>query len=109
MAEIKALTLDIFDNKNIGNCSNHGISEKYKKIYIPDDHGPVNLDSENLPDNYCIVEEININGKTYRHLTPLYIIKQGRHSMFGGAFAYTSDSRFASKYTYPLPIHDRIE
>jgi len=48
---------------------------------------------------------ISKNG--YVKAVPSKILKAGKHSMFGGNFIYTSDSRFPSDY--PIPIHDRIE
>lgn len=37
------------------------------------------------------------------------VIPAGYHSMFGGNFVWTSDSRFSNIYKYPVPVHDRVE
>jgi hypothetical protein len=37
-------------------------------------------------------------------------IPAGTHSMFGGNFVYSSDSRFGRKYgRQPIHVHDRVE
>jgi len=37
-------------------------------------------------------------------------IPAGKWTMFGGNFAYTSDSRFSKQYgSSPIAIHDRVE
>ena len=37
----------------------------------------------------------------------LDLLKSNTHSMFGGNFIYTSDSRFPSRA--PIQVHDRVE
>ncbi len=38
---------------------------------------------------------------------PLLLVKANDHTMFGGNFVYTSDSRFPSPQ--PIKVHDRVE
>lgn len=49
-----------------------------------------------------LVERV-LFGEVYRHLEP---VEPGQY-MFGGNIAYSSDSRFPSRY--PLKVHDRKE
>lgn len=62
-------------------------------------------------ENYLVLKEkkhgMANTEETYKYVVPISIIEKGSHSMFGGNFVYSSDSRFPNKY--PLPIHDRVE
>lgn len=54
MNKIRALSVDIYESKNIGNCSNNGISNRFRTAYIicPDGNWEFDLDDpENLPEN----------------------------------------------------------
>ena len=97
---VKALPVSIYESKNGGNCSNHGISETYKEILLICDDGPVEAagDEENL----C---RLDIYG-TYKRVMPVKA-PEGVGWMDGGAIVYSHDSRFPSEY--PLKLHDRQE
>ena len=46
----------------------------------------------------------------YLHAQPIgWGRGQGLGPMFGGAFIYSSDSRFRELCKYPIPLHDRYE
>ena len=34
MNKVRALSVDIYESKNIGNCSNNGISNRFRTAYI---------------------------------------------------------------------------
>ena len=103
---MKALRVDILEDKNIGNCSNHGISERYDTILLLSDEGWIDVkgDEENL----CKVVERQIGYEKYLHIEPVAEPK-GIGWMSGGTFAYSCDSRFHRISDYPLSIHDRCE
>ena len=99
----KGLLVSIYDSKDLGNCSNHGISATHSKavltgpgipeIFKPHDDAPeVELHTGNLGHGFKAVPA--------KH-------GAGIGPMFGGAFIYSSDSRFPSKQ--PIALHDRWE
>lgn len=103
---MRAISVSIYENKEIGNCSNHGISERFKNILIACDDGfiDVNGDEENL----CKVVKRVIFGQEYVHVEPVAQPK-GIGWMAGGSVVYSSDSRFNKISQYPLALHDRCE
>ena len=107
--QINVISLDIYENKSVSNCSNNGISKRFKEIYIACKTGPDKLDSENLPENFCVIKET----MGHKYLVPKYLADAGTWTMMGGSYAGTSDSRFGEILgeiaPRPLPIHDRVE
>ena len=93
-------------------CTNRGVSARFTDFTVVDAEisGPFEP-SADRPE-LRIVRRV-IGGKPYLHLVPAAFLdeegKQTTQSMFGGNFAYTSDSRFCEVAEYPLPIHDRVE
>ena len=100
---VHALPVDVFRTHSLNGCSNGGISEKYDRLYIICDRGPVTLDAHNLPENAVHV----VNNCLEPVARPA-----GYGWMAGGSFAHTSDSRFAELFGglgLPVSIHDRTE
>ena len=107
--------LPIYVYRNDGaDCTNHGLSSEYKLLYLVEnesDYGTIPADE--LKENTVILVHRSLfgDGKDYPVLVPYKLYEDYKKSklpiMFGGNFAYTSDSRFPSDY--PLPIHDRVE
>jgi hypothetical protein len=60
-----------------------------------------------IPDDELILVERTLFGEEANFAVPAGIYKSGRHSMFGGNFIHTSDSRFPAKA--PISVHDRLE
>jgi hypothetical protein len=104
----KGLPVDIYKS-SLGDCTNKGISSDKTeliltrweiaghmidcpKLFTGDETNSVEI-IENVPGHHCAV--------------PLVHPKNMVGPMFGGHFAYSSDSRFPFKY--PVPIHDRFE
>lgn len=106
MSELKALRISILEDKVIGNCSNHGISERFNEILLICDEGYVDVkgDEENL----CKVVRRNLFGREYLHVEPVKA-PTGVGYMSGGTFVYSSDARFNRISEYPLSLHDRCE
>ena len=106
MSELKALRISILEDKRIGNCSNHGISERFDEILLICDEGYVDVkgDEENL----CKVVRRNLFGREYLHVEPVKA-PTGVGYMAGGTFVYSSDARFNRISEYPLSLHDRCE
>ena len=101
------LICGIYESKNIGNCSNGGISSKYKDVLViieGKDIGPFE-ESEDRP-TVRIVRR-NFPSGEYIHAEPVSI--KG-WCMAGGCFIYSSDARFMREICeYPISLHDRQE
>lgn len=111
MKKVKGLALYVY-RWSLGDCTNNGISSRYDKlILIGDDvEGPETVDLDNPPENVVTIVKRRIFGREeYLHLEPLdgHFNGGGKWYMDGGNVAYSSDSRFPSRY--PLTIHDRHE
>lgn len=91
---------------SLGDCTNNGLTNNYDHLYLYHGH----LDDEiinELPEDSLILIERVLWGKQANYAVPVEIYKSKRHSMAGGNFIYTSDSRFPSDA--PISVHDRIE
>ena len=118
--KIKALSINVYRSNRLGDCTNHGISGKYDSLLIACPEGNIEVDSENVPENFAMVElrhvfgntiiptiypaEINENGKV--------IVRGGKWYMMGGNYGATSDSRFyrmVGNACGAVAIHDRYE
>lgn len=110
MNNVKGLTLHVY-RWNLGDCTNNGISSRYDTLILIGEgvEGPVSVDLENPPENVVKMVRRKIRGEEYLHLEPLDGCNNGGRKwyMSGGNLAYTSDSRFPSRY--PLSVHDRHE
>lgn len=107
MKKVQGLTLWVYSDRMPGDCTNGGISSRYRELILVGDgiEGPVSVDLDDAPENVVRIVTRQIGGREYKHIEPLN--KGGKWHMAGGNFAYTSDSRFPSDY--PLSIHDRVE
>ena len=101
---MRALRCSILESKLLGNCSNHGISERYDSILLLCDNG--NVEANGDEENLCKVVKRNLFGETYYHVEPV-MKPNGVGWMSGGSFVYSCDSRFP--FSYPLSLHDRTE
>lgn len=109
MAELRLLPVSIFEDKRIGNCSNHGISARFKEILLIHPRGHIVYNENELPENVCkIVTRRWGDGSVYRHGEP---VRPPTHVgwMYGGACVDSPDSRFSEISRYPLRLHDRQE
>lgn len=89
---------------SLGDCTNNGLTSKEDSVILH--HGP-DIQLDMLPDDELILVERTIFGKQSNYAVPVGIFKSGRHSMAGGNWIYTSDSRFPSDA--PISVHDRVE
>lgn len=87
----------------------NGLSSKKDQLMLVDPEGeytknaPFNVDDE---EDYLVLMRKSFRGKPYMYAVPKSILDEGVHSMFGGNFIYSSDSRFPE---HPIKIHDRVE
>lgn len=93
-------------------CTNDGVTADTKgKIYlVPCEVGAISQEDVNRsPERYVVFNIVKrkLGDKEYTNLKPAVI--EG-HSMFGGNFAWSCDSRFRNHVSeLPLPVHDRVE
>ncbi len=109
---MRAIRASIYEDKRLGNCSNHGISERYDSVLVICEDGPEVLDEENLPENTVEVVTRYLWGEKHFYLKPVAEPGKGRTSyMAGGSYAGSSDSRFVELAggVSILPLHDRSE
>lgn len=105
---MKAIMVDIYESKSIGNCSNNGISARFRNVLILHEDGWIDVDENNPPENLCKVVTRYLRGVEYKHLEPV-ARPTGCGWMSGGAVCYSCDSRFRDISDYPLCLHDRQE
>lgn len=105
---MRALRVGIFTDKGIGNCSNHGISERFDHVLLLHDEGNVDVDMNDPPENLCKAVRRIICGREYIHIEPV-ARPTGAGWMSGGCLCYTCDSRFMDISRYALSLHDRQE
>lgn len=103
---MKAIRVNIYRNKDFGDCSNHGISERHNDVLLLADDGFIEIDMSNPPENLCILTQKRIFGKVYTFVRP-YAEPEGAGWMYGGTMIYSSDSRFPAET--PLLLYDRQE
>lgn len=93
-------------NPTFGNCSSNGITETHAdKLVVPCPNGHVT--QEDVDRAGYIVLDLVENTVGYFHFK-----QRGdeRWLMMGGAFVYSSDSRFRREYgDQPIAVHDRYE
>lgn len=89
---------------SLGDCTNNGLTSKEDSIIL---HYGENLDLDMIPDDELVLIERVLWGEQKNYAVPASIAKSGRHSMAGGNWIYTSDSRFPSDA--PISVHDRVE
>ena len=110
----RGIIVSIYESKESGNCSNDGISNRYKDALLVMDDERSQVFDEDLDKRPTIkIIQRNIRGRLYLHAEPIAVMGKGGKQtnlvgfMSGGAFIYSCDSRFPNKY--PISLHDRQE
>jgi hypothetical protein len=83
--------------------SNGGVSARVTRVMLVGKGLPQLVVAS--PD--CPAVELIEDRNGYRYAVPCDLLAAGVWTMFGGAFVWTSDSRFPN--AYPIPLHDRVE
>lgn len=102
------LLAHVYDSP-LGNCSNKGLSAKHKTVCIVNVSGPFDPKG-NTP-------AVKLEKTRYGNLICVPVGLEGKWTMFGGAFIYSSDSRFSEAiealsgydHGFPVALHDRVE
>lgn len=107
---VNGVSLRVLTDKS-GDCSLNGISKRFKDVVLVDERINMTVDLEYFHSDQ-VVELKTINGNP--HLRPK-CIGDTTMNMFGGNWAWCSDSRFRGfmkdifGYAAPIKIHDRVE
>ena len=104
---MRALFLEIFKS-HFGDCSNNGISSRFREIFLTCPEGNIEVDEDNPPENLCKLVKRDFGFGTHMHVEPV-AKPNGVGWMAGGTVVYTCDSRFRRMSEYPLVLHDRTE
>jgi len=94
----------------LGDCSNNGLTSKVNNVDLYSEVTESDYEAlESLDDDVLVlVKRGSFMGRQLGDIAvPFSILKSGRHSMAGGNFVYTSDSRFPGDA--PISVHDRVE
>lgn len=102
---LDALPVSIYKSP-LGDSSANGITSKNDRLLLVFD-GLNSPFKTNEGEDYLVLIKRNIGSEEYLSAKPQSLIESNTHSMFGGNFIFTSDSRFPS--SYPIPVHDRVE
>ena len=101
--KVHVISAEIYRD-HLGDSTNGGMSSRHKEVLIIVDRGlPLEFDENNPPENLVVLETGFMGRKYLRPFKSADPNKTGY--MFGGNFAYSSDSRFP--FDYPLGIYDR--
>ena len=107
----KGLICEIYESKDLGNCSNNGISARHKDVLVIMDEKDAQVFKETSERPTVKIVRRIISGKAYLHAEPVNGTEKGMIGfMAGGSFIFSCDGRF-SKYVnqYPVALHDRQE
>jgi len=94
----------------LGDCTNNGLTSKVNNVDLysevtEEDYEFLNALDEDV---LILVKRGSFQGYSLGDIAvPWSLYKEGRRSMAGGNFVYTSDSRFPSEA--PISVHDRVE
>lgn len=117
--KIRTLPINVYRTAKFGDCTNNGISARYDELLIACPDGHVEVDTDNLPDNFAMVELRHVFGDTI--IPTIYpaevkdgkVVRRGnKWYMMGGNYGGTSDSRFDAMiggFYGAVAIHDRVE
>lgn len=112
MPKIRAMSASIYKHKGM-DFSNHGISERFDEILYACPGGCEELDTDDLPENFCVLVKRELWGEKHYYFVPKALIDTGKWVMYGGTIVDSSDSRYAEALGEttgrPIPLHDRVE
>ena len=104
--EISALPVNVYKKVKGGDSTANGLTSHKTDLMLVFD-GVQSPFTVQEGEDYLVLKTKSFRGKKYKYCVPKSILDSGNHSMFGGNFVYSSDSRFPNDY--PLPVHDRVE
>jgi hypothetical protein len=126
--KIRGLSLTVFYNDGFRHCANGGITEFHEAVFLvgtcdrtnddglkPFTHGYIEVNGD-MPVNAVVLEKRAPTGRVIFNLIPYSAFVDGKHYMFSGNFAGTSDGRLnmairemGGDFYGALAVHDRTE
>ena len=110
---MKGLHVEFYRPASHDNKTSNRTSDRYTEAILVGDgvFGPCDTDVDESAKTLPILIYRNyttpgIHKIQMIHAVPLELRNAGKHTMFGGNFIYTSDSRFPQRF--PIPVHDRV-
>ena len=100
-------TLTFVLRNALGDSTANGLTSREDSIILHHGQDVDLADLTLIPDDELVLVERELFGKPAWYAKPAGLLKSNTHSMFGGNFIYTSDSRFPSRA--PIQVHDRVE
>ena len=102
---MKKIYTQVFRN-SLGDCTANGLTSQLDSVdlYYSED---LNIELDQIPDDSLVLIKRELWGKPAWYAKPASLLKSNKHSMAGGNFVYTSDSRFPA--SAPISVHDRVE
>jgi hypothetical protein len=89
-----------------GDCTANGLTSRVNTVDLY--YGDINTEVlDKLEEDVLVLVKRQLFGRNADYAVPYSVLKSGKHSMMGGNFIYTSDSRFPDER--PIPVHDRVE
>ncbi len=104
MENISGLLVFVYRD-SLGDCTGKGLTSKKDELILVGDSIKNSPFSPKEDEDYLVIQHRPFLNDYIA--TPKSVIDSGKHSMFGGNFVYTSDSRFPSKS--PVKVFDRVE
>ena len=108
---MKALPVSVYRDADGSDCTNNGVSSRFRELLVICDDGFINVDENNPPENLCKVVHRHLFGRDIYHVEPV-VPPKGAGWMAGGNYAATTDSRFTELcggLYAAISIHDRQE
>ena len=100
-------TLTFVLRNALGDSTANGLTSREDSIILHHGHDVDLADLTLIPDDELVLVERELFGKPAWYAKSAGLLKSNTHSMFGGNFIHTSDSRFPSRA--PIQVHDRVE
>lgn len=105
----KAISAEVFTTPLFKGCANGGISERYDSVLVLCGDGPIEVDTDNPPENLVRIERSDFS--RYVRAVPVAAAPSGTTGwMAGGAIINSSDGRFKDLTGgCPAYLHDHTE
>jgi len=109
MRDMKKILTFVFKHP-LGDCTNNGLTSKVNNVDLYSEVTEQDYEFLNALDEdvLILVKRGMALGRQLGDIAvPWSLYREGRLSMAGGNFVYTSDSRFPADA--PISVHDRVE
>ena len=108
---LRGYSVNFYRRENVGGQSYNVVSNgQFDHIVLVTDGVNGDASTVNSDEPYLQLKTKHVTSEPYLYAEPVNMGTEGKWVMFGGAFVYTSDSRFTREVSrQPIPVHDRVE